>query len=180
MGSKLGLRAPLVGDSLSPLFTQAELEKFQQDQVLISQLRQFPVIMESSLVIPRQITIFQGLLKLEKVKFTDAINFTNTFFLNRVEATGIIIATDAKFSGSRFRDIVNFTDGFVGGKVLFENSIFFEKARLNHLQFLGEVKFQNSRFENVTNFHQSLFRKEANFQQVKWQDNVNFNECKLE
>ena len=180
IGSKLGLRAPLVGDSLSPLFTASELEQFQQDRVRISELRQFPIMMESSLVIPRQLTVFPGILKLEKARFTETINFTNTFFLNRIEATEIVVGNDVKFSGSRFRDLVNFTDGIVGDKVLFENSIFFDKARFNRLQFLGEVKFQNSRFEDVTNFHQSLFRKEANFKQVQWQDNVNFNECKFE
>ena len=80
IGSKLGLRAPLVGNSLSPLFTESELEQFQQDQSRISQVREFSVIMDNPLVVPRQLTIFHGFLKLENARFTDSLNFTNTFF----------------------------------------------------------------------------------------------------
>ena len=85
-GSNLGLRTPLYGQSLAPIFTPTELEQLQLDWHRLTQLKS----MSRSLVnpipaTPLQITVFRGPVKLVQTRFTGAVNFTNTFFLQPVQ-----------------------------------------------------------------------------------------------
>lgn len=171
--SKLGLRAPLYGQSLSPIFTDAEKGQLQRDRRRLARLS---TLSQSLLITPKenlpaptlQITVFRGPLKLAQTRFNGLADFTNTFFLNRVEAAGAQFPNGTDWTQARFSLPVSFASANFGREAQFRNSIFFAKADFNQVQFRGEVNFQGSEFQATANFGQSVFYQSANFTRGQW------------
>ena len=177
--AKLGLRAPLYGDSLSPIFTPNEKAQLQRDRRRLSRLstlsQSLLITSKESLQAPSaQITVFRGPIKLVQTRITGFADFTNTFFLNRMEAQGAQFPSGADWSQTRFSLPVSFTSANFGREALFRNDIFFGKAEFNQTQFRGEVSFQSSEFQATANFNQAAFYQLANFTRVQWQGNADF------
>ncbi|MGV0028940.1 pentapeptide repeat-containing protein [Phormidesmis priestleyi] len=177
--SKLGLRAPLYGNALSPIFTPAEKTQLQRDRRRLSRLSTLSQSLlltpkESLQVPPAQISVFRGPIKLVQSRLTGFADFTNTFFLNRMEAQGIQLPAGADWSQVRFSLPVSFASGNFGREAQFRNSIFFGKAEFSQVQFRGEVNFQSSEFLTTANFNRSVFYQPANFTRVQWHGNVDF------
>ncbi len=177
--AKLGLRAPLYGESLSPIFTPNEKAQLQRDRRRLSRLSTLSQSLlitskESSQAPSAQITVFRGPIKLVQTRITGFADFTNTFFLNRMEAQGAQFPSGADWSQTRFSLPVSFTNANFGREALFRNNIFFGKAEFNQTQFRGEVSFQSSEFQATANFNQAVFYQSANFTRVQWQGNADF------
>ncbi len=177
--AKLGLRAPLYGESLSPIFTPTEKAQLQRDRRRLSRLSTLSRSLlitskESSQAPSAQITVFRGPIKLVQTRVTGFADFTNTFFLNRLEAPGAQFPAGADWSQTRFSLPVSFTNANFGREALFRNNIFFGKADFNQAQFRGEVNFQSSEFQATANFNQAVFYQSANFGRVQWQGNADF------
>nr|WP_238393203.1 pentapeptide repeat-containing protein [Myxacorys almedinensis] len=179
--SKLGLRVPFYdGEALSPIFTpteQAQLKRDRRRLYRLSTLSQSLLITptkDTTLTAPLQITVFRGLLKLAQTRATGAADFSNTFFLNRVEAQGTQFPAGANLTQVRFSLPVSFASANFGRGVQFRSSIFFGKADFNQVQFQGEVNFQGSEFQATANFNQAVFDQPANFSRVQWQGNADF------
>ncbi len=177
--SQLGLRAPLYGQALSPIFTPAEQEQLQRDRRRLAQLGK---LSKSLLATPNvdpqaatlQITAFRGALKLNQTRFAGNADFTNTFFLNRVEASGVQFLQNSDWSQSRFSQISSFAGASFAKDARFRSSIFFAKADFDQTQFQGEVNFQSSEFQNTANFNRATFKQTANFSRIQWQGNADF------
>ncbi len=177
--SKLGLRAPLYGQSLSPIFTEAEKVQLQRDRRRLSRLS---TLSQSLLITPKenlpnaplQITVFRGPLKLTQTRFNGFADFTNTFFLNRVEASGLQCPNGTDWTQARFSLPASFASANFGREAQFRNSIFFAKADFNQVQFRGEVNFQGSEFQATTNFDQTVFYQAANFTRGQWLGTADF------
>lgn len=177
--SKLGLRTPLYGQSLSPVFTPIELAQLQRDRRRLSQLSK---LSQSLLIAPNlgteaaplQITVLRGNLKLVQTRFSGRADFANTFFLNRVEAQGALFAQIANWTQTRFSKPVSFAGAIFGREARFRNSIFFGKAEFSQGQFQDEANFQGSEFQETANFNQSIFQQVANFTRSQWQKNADF------
>lgn len=176
--SLLGLRAPLYGDSLSPIFTLAEQAQLKRDRRLLSQLS---TLSQSLLTpsggnqaVPLQITVFRGPLKMIQTRFMGAVDFTNTFFLNRLESQNAQFLQGCDYFQSRFSQASSFSGVMFARDVRFRSSIFFGKADFAQVQFQGEANFQSSEFQGTANFNQSTFQKPANFTRVQWQGNADF------
>ena len=177
--SKLGLRAPLYGQSLSPIFTEAEKVQLQRDRRRLSRLS---TLSQSLLITPKenlpgtplQITVFRGSLKLAQTRFNGFADFTNTFFLNRVAAAGLQCPNGTDWTQTRFSLPASFASANFGREAQFRNSIFFAKADFNQVQFRGEVNFQNSEFQGTANFDQSVFYQLANFTRGQWLSTADF------
>lgn len=176
--SLLGLRAPLYGDSLSPIFTPAEQEQLKRDRRLLSQLS---TLSQSLLTppggnqtVPLQITVFRGPLKMIQTRFMGAVDFTNTFFLNRLESQNAQFLQGCDYFQSRFSQTSSFSGAMFARDVRFRSSIFFGKADFAQVQFQGEANFQSSEFQGTANFNQSTFQKPANFTRVQWLGNADF------
>ncbi len=175
--SQLGLRAPLYGDSLSPIFTVAEQEQLKRDRRLLSQLS---TLSQSLLTTPNggtqplQITVFRGPLKLIQTRFLGPADFTNTFFLNRLETQSAQYLQGGDYFQSRFSQTASFSGAVFGRAARFRSSIFFGKAEFNQVQFQGDVNFQSSEFQATANFNQAAFQQAANFTRVQWQGNADF------
>lgn len=177
--SRLGLRTPLYGEALSPLFTPAELTQLQRDRRRLSQLSR---LSQSLLIAPNresqnaalQITVMRGVLKLVQTRFSDPADFANLFFLNRIEAQGVVFAQTTDWSQTRFSQPVSFAGGIFARDTRFRNSIFFARATFSQGQFQGSVTFQGSEFQGGAAFNQAAFQQSANFSRVQWQETVDF------
>ena len=177
--SQLGLRAPLFGQALSPIFSPAEQTQLQRDRRLLSRLS---TLSQSLLATPNlgnqnaplQITVFRGPLKLNQTRFLGLSDFSNTFFLNRVEAQGAQFTQGVDSSQARFSQIANFAGALFGRDARFRSSIFFNKVEFTQAQFQAPVTFQNSEFQATANFNQAIFQQTANFMRVQWQGNADF------
>ncbi len=177
--SQMGLRAPLFGEALSPIFTPAEQEQLRRDRRRLSRLSTLSQSLLSTPNLgtaeaPLQITVFRGPLKLTQTRFLGLVDFTNTFFLNRVDAQGAIFAQGVDSSQVRFSQVANFVGALFGRDARFRSNIFFSKAEFTQAQFQGSVTFQNTEFQATANFNQSIFLQPSNFMRVQWQGNADF------
>jgi uncharacterized protein YjbI with pentapeptide repeats len=179
IGSKLGLRSPLYGEALSPLLTPEEQQQLLRDPRQLSQ----PVPVPS-------VTVFRGSLKLLQTRFTGTVNFSNTFFLHRVEANGAIFSQEADWSEARWIRSVDFSDATFSRDVNFGGNLFFTKARFAKGQFRGIANFQGSVFASDAIFSQAQFEHLANlmrvqlqgladFTQVRWHDRALFSKSQF-
>jgi hypothetical protein len=177
--SQLGLRAPLYGQSLTPMFTPAEQEQLQRDRRLLSRLS---TLSQSLLATPDpatqtaslQITVFRAPLKLIQTQFNGKADFTKTFFLNRLEAQRAQFNQSTDWTQTRFSQTASFAGAIFAQEVRFRNSLFFAKAEFNQVGFQAIANFQGSEFQAAANFNQSVFQQPANFSRVQWQGNADF------
>ncbi|MDX2242051.1 MAG: pentapeptide repeat-containing protein [Leptolyngbyaceae cyanobacterium bins.302] len=175
----LGLRAPLYGQALSPIFSPTEQEQLQRDRRRLSQLGK---LSKSLLATPHpdtpgstlQITVFRGQLKLMQTQFGGNADFSNTFFLNRFEAQGVQFLQRTDWTQTRFSQSTSFAGATFVRDASFRNSIFFGKVGFDQAQFQAEVNFQSSEFQNTANFNRAVFEKNANFSRIQWQRNADF------
>ncbi len=178
--AKLGLRAPLQGDALSPLFSETEREQLQRDRRRLSQLRGLSRSLVDNAGVGNttqlQLTIFQGLLKLTHAYFSDPVNFSNTFFLDRVEAQGATFAAKTNWSETRFSQSANFTGASFADALNFRNSLFFKRVEFNSGQFRGNAVFGSATFEETGDFHNAQFQSFTDFSRTTWQGNADFSQ----
>jgi hypothetical protein len=169
--SDLGLQAPLYGQTLPPLFNEAEQAQLQRDRRRLSQLSQLSrSLLAQAQTAPLQITVLRGNLVLAQTRFEGFAAFTNTFFLNRVEADGAVFTQDTDWSETRFGQSASFTNAVFQREARFRSALFFDRTRFNQAQFWGNANFQNSEFQGVASFHQASFDQFANFSRIQWQD----------
>lgn len=173
---QLGLRAPLYGQSLSPIFTPTEQEQLKRDRRRLSQLRQLSRSLLADDLAPRelQLTIFRGPLRLVQTHFSGRVNFSNTFFLSQIEGQGAEFSQEIDWSQARFSQPVSFAGATFAQTAAFRNSIFFSKVNFNQARFIRSVNFQACEFQSTVNFYRALFQQPANFNRVEWQGNVDF------
>lgn len=178
-GSDLGLRTPLYGEALAPIFTPAELEQVQRDRRRFAQVKgRSRSFLGSVPAAPLEITVFRGPLKLVQTRFTGSVNFTNTFFLQPVEAQGAIFTQDADWTETRFSRDANLAGATFRRAASFRGSIFLTKAEFNQVQFQESAIFTGSTFENTANFNQAIFKQLANFSGVQWLGNADFSQVR--
>ncbi len=180
-GAALGLRSPLYGQALSPLFSPAEQEVLQRDRRRLSQLSQLSRLLLGTLP-PAigQIAVFRAPLNLMQTRFSGSVNFTNTFFLDRVEAQGAEFAQDADFSETRFSKGANFAAANFNRDARFRSSIFFAKAGFNQVLFQGIANFTSATFEESANFNQVVFKQPANFARSQYRQNADFSQSQYQ
>lgn len=175
-GRQLGLRAPLFGQALSPIFTPAEQAQLKRDRRRLTQLRQLSRSLLADDLAPRelQLTVLRGPLRLVQTRFDGRVDFSNTFFLNQVEAQGAEFNQEVDWSQARFSQPISFAGATFAQTAAFRSSIFFSKANFNQSRFIKSVNFQASEFQATANFYRSLFQQSANFSRVEWEGNVDF------
>ncbi|MCU0526977.1 MAG: pentapeptide repeat-containing protein [Elainella sp. Prado103] len=174
--SDLGVITPLYGQSL-PVFSPAEQEQLARDRRRLSQLSQLSrSLLIQSQVAPPQITVLRAPLTLVQTRFEGFVNFSNTFFLGRVEAQGATFSQDADWSTTRFSQSVNFANAVFQRSVRFRNALFFNRARFNQTQFQGSLNFQGSEFQAAANFNQAHFNQAVNLTRITWRETADFSQ----
>jgi len=186
VGSELGLRTPLYGQSLAPIFTPTQQEQIQRDyarQTLrqrrsLAQFKEPHSFLSPTLAAPSQITVFRGPLKLEQTHFMGSVNFANTFFLQPVAAQGTIFNQEADWTETRFSSGASWAGATFRRAASFRGSIFFAKAEFNQAQFQDGAIFSDSTFGDIANFVQASFKQVANFSRVQWLGNADFSQVR--
>lgn len=191
---RLSASVPLYSRNLSPLLSDREQQQLERDRRRISQLRQLSRTLLSELETPNtstlQVTVFRGKLRLVKTRFADTVNWTNTFFLDGVEAVGAAFGGDLNSAEARFSKPFRLTSGQIGGTARFRSSIFFESATFDRVQFGDRSQFNSVSFESAANFRQAQFDGRAEFEsskfvgaadfaQTDWGDRANFSRAKF-
>lgn len=179
VGNNLGLRLPLYGQALTPIFTPTQQSQLQRDRRRCAQKALSRSLLSSQPTAPSEITVFRGPLKLVQTYFTGSVEFTNTFFLQPVEAQGAIFAQDADWTETRFSSPVRFAGTTFRREVRFRGSSFFAKIDFSQAQFQESTFFTSSTFEDTANFNQAKFKQLANFNWVQWLGNVDFSQVRF-
>lgn len=173
--SALGVRVPLYGQTLSPIFSEAEQTQLKRDRRRLSQLSQLSrSLLIQTQAAPLQITVFRGPLRLVQTQFEGFLNFNNTFFLGPIEARGADFTQDVDWSEARFSQAATFVGATFRREARFRSAIFFDRASFNQAQFQGAATFQSSEFQATVNFSQAVFQQAANLTRVQWLGNADF------
>lgn len=173
-GTELGLRAPLYGDALLPLFPPEEQEQLQRDRSRLLRLSQLSRSLVGVAPESVQIAVFKAPVKLVQTRFTGSVHFNNTFFLDRLEAMGATFEKNADFSEARFSYPALFYSSIFADSAEFRGSIFFQKAGFNRVQFQQGANFQKSGFKTTGNFNQVKVSGTGNFSRTLWENNADF------
>ncbi|MEH2095997.1 MAG: pentapeptide repeat-containing protein [Nostoc sp.] len=183
VGSDLGLRTPLYAKAIAPIFTfteQQELERLRfvclESLVNSKDCRSLLGTKSSP---SSEIAVFRGVLKLVQTRFNGEIKFSNTFFLQSVDAQGATFLQSTNWTETRFGRPVSFSGGKFKQQSNFQGSIFFEKANFKQTQFQEFADFQGSIFENTANFNQATFKELAKFNSVQWRENADFSDVRF-
>jgi hypothetical protein len=182
--SKLGLRAPLYGQALSPIFSDAEKAQLQRDRrrlLQLSQLSRSLLIAPSTngeLTSPSQLTIFRGPVKVIQTRFEGVMNAANTFFLSRLEAQGAEFTKQADWLEARYSQTADFTGALFRADARFRSSIFLGKAGFSQAQFKGVTNFQGTEFRDTARFSQVSFQQTATFARTQWVGNADFSQTR--
>ncbi|MEH2438833.1 pentapeptide repeat-containing protein [Nostoc sp.] len=183
VGSDLGLRTPLYAKAIAPIFTfteQQELERLRfvclESLVNSKDCRSLLGTKSSP---SSEIAVFRGVLKLVQTRFNGEIKFSNTFFLQSVDAQGATFLQSTNWTETRFGRPVSFSGGKFKQPSNFQGSIFFEKANFKQTQFQEFADFQGSIFENTANFNQATFKELAKFNSVQWRENADFSDVRF-
>lgn len=173
--AKLGVRVPLSGQTLTSMLSPSEQSQLQRDRRRLYQLSRLSrSLLVQTQASPVQLTVFRGPLILVQTQFQGHVNFTNSFFLGRVESKGAVFEQDVDCSEARFSQSVNFAGVNFQRTLNCRNAIFFEATRFNQAQFQGLVNLQSSEFQTTASFHQAEFHQLANFNRIQWQGNTDF------
>ncbi|MBW4656359.1 MAG: pentapeptide repeat-containing protein [Kaiparowitsia implicata GSE-PSE-MK54-09C] len=173
--SRLGLRVPLYGEALSSTFTEAEQDQLRRDRRRLAQLSQ----LSRSLLLQRQslnltITVLRGPLRLDQARFEGVANFTNSFFLDALNAQGTCFAKTADFSDTRMSQSATFTGAEFREEARFRSTIFFKRASFSQVSFRDDVTFQGSTLKATANMSKATFAAIANFTRIAWEGNADF------
>ncbi len=178
--SQLGIATTLAEGALSSLITPTEQEQIKQYYPLSARVNQ-PI---------KTISVFRGILKLERTIFTATADFADSLFLQPVLATDTNFQQLAKFSNSIFGQTVDLSAANFNLDVNFDFSHFFQPTKFNLAQFQGVANFSNSNFEQsvefkeaifgqLTDFSRSVFWQPANFTKTIWRDRLLFSKSKF-
>ncbi|MFH7024358.1 MAG: pentapeptide repeat-containing protein [Heteroscytonema crispum UTEX LB 1556] len=187
IGSDLGLRTPLYAQAIAPIFTLTEQEQLERLRLVclesfalgLPSSRDCRSLLGKSTPSSSEISVFRGSLTLVQTRFTSEVQFSNTFFLQPVNAQGAIFIQPSNWTETRFSRPASFTDATFRQPSNFQGSIFFDKANFKQTQFQESVYFQDSTFVETANFNQANFKQLAKFNRVQWQGNVDFSNVRF-
>ena len=166
--SRLGLPTPLSKGALPVLLTAAEQQQIEQDIQFFSQAGEQI----------KTIAVFRGPLKLQGTNFWGNVDFSKSFFLQRLEITDTNFEQNSNWSESRFGRSTDFTRSVFNKEANFYGSHFFGPARFREIQFRGLAKFVRSRFEDEATFSQADFSQLADWNRCQWLKSVNFSQSR--
>ncbi|MEH1924375.1 pentapeptide repeat-containing protein [Nostoc sp.] len=182
VGSDLGLRTPLYAKAIAPIFTateQKELERLrfvclESLAIALPNSKDCRSLLGTESTPASEITVFRGVLTLVQTRFNGEVKFSNTFFLQSVDAQGATFLQPTNWTESRFARPVSFNSAIFKQPSNFQGSIFFEKTNFKKIKFQEFADFQGSIFEKIANFNQATFKQLVKFNSVHWQGNADF------
>ncbi|MHC5858929.1 pentapeptide repeat-containing protein [Nostoc sp.] len=191
VGSDLGLRTPLYAKAIAPIFTATEQKELERLRFVcleslamsttgyayaLPNSKDCRSLLGTESTPASEIAVFRGVLTLVQTRFNGEVKFSNTFFLQSVDAQGATFLQPTNWTESRFARPVSFTSANFKQPSNFQGSIFFEKANFKKIKFQEFADFQGSIFEKIANFNQAIFKQSAKFNSVQWQGNADFSD----
>lgn len=180
VGSDLGLRTSLYAQAIAPIFTATEKEELERLRFIclesLANSKDCRSLLGREPTPSSEIAVFRGVLKLVQTRFNGEMKFSNTFFLQSVDAQGATFLQSTNWAETRFGRPVSFSGTKFKQPSNFQGSIFFEKANFKQTQFQEFADFQGSIFEKIANFNQATFKQLAKFSSVQWQENADFSD----
>lgn len=166
---RLGIQTPLIEEALSG--TLSDLEKKQ-----LTKEPRFKTYSPTDIqdkFIPYT-TIIRGSLKLNHTQFTSPVNFSNIFFLQRVEAMGVDFAEKSNWHQTSFTHLADFSEANFQKEADFGESNFFAKAKFNKAKFQSNLDFRKSTFAESSSFMEATFNDLVDWTSSQWQGEGNF------
>ncbi|MEH2322799.1 MAG: pentapeptide repeat-containing protein [Nostoc sp.] len=192
VGSDLGLRTPLYAQVMSggkprgvyaSIFTATEQQELERLRFVclesLTNSKDCRSLLGTQSTPSSEIAVFRGVLTLMQTRFNGEMKFSNTFFLQSVDAQGATFLQSTNWVETRFARSVNFSGVKFKQPSNFQGSIFFEKANFKQTQFQEIADFQGSIFEKVANFNQASFKELAKFNSGQWRDNADFSDVRF-
>ncbi|WP_375505037.1 pentapeptide repeat-containing protein [uncultured Nostoc sp.] len=182
VGSDLGLRTPLYAQAIASIFTATEQQELERLRFVclesLTNSKDCRSLLGTSTP-SSEIAVFRGVLTLVQTRFNGEMKFSNTFFLQSVDAQGATFLQSTNWNETRFARPVNFNGAKFKQPSNFQGSIFFEKANFKQTQFQDTADFQGSIFEKTANFNQATFKQLAKFNSGQWRDNADFSNVRF-
>ncbi|WGV26002.1 pentapeptide repeat-containing protein [Halotia branconii] len=187
VGSDLGLRTPLYAQAIAPIFTAIEQEQLeslrsiclQSLAIALPNSKDCQSLLGTELTKSSEISVFRGALTLVQTRFTGEVQFSNTFFLQSVNAQEATFLQPTNWNETRFSRSFSFKNTTLRQLSNFHGSVFFNQANFKQTQFQETADFNGSIFVDTANFNQATFKKLAKFSNVQWQKNANFSNARF-
>lgn len=180
VGSDLGLRTPLYAQAIAPIFTATEQKELERLRFVclesLTNSKDCRSLLGTQSTPSSEIAVFRGVLTLMQTRFNGEMKFSNTFFLQSVDAQGATFLQSTNWAETRFGRPVSFSGAKFKQPSNFQGSIFFDKANFKQTQFQELADFQGSIFEKTANFNQATFKQLAKFNSGQWQENADFSD----
>ncbi|MGB3201406.1 MAG: pentapeptide repeat-containing protein [Nodosilinea sp.] len=172
---RLGQREPLYGDTLSSLLNEAGRAQLKRDRQRLLQLSR----LSQSLLIQgqgssQQIYLFKAPLVAVQTRFGGQVLGGDTFFLERVIASGAVFEQGLSLSGARFNRAINLSGADFRQGLQAKGSLFFDAARFDQSLFRTGANFQGAEFKSNANFSRAVLAGDLNFSRVQWQGVADF------
>ncbi len=162
--SRLGISTILSPEALPQNFTQTEQKIIESD----------PQFSAQSLDSMSSVILFRGSLKLNESKLTGKVNFSNTLFLQKIEAKQANFNQEINFNNADFGRKVDFSESVFKETANFNGTQFQEAVKFYQVQFLGEATFNYTQFKQAADFSEVVFNKVVNFSHTSWSDTSKF------
>ena len=183
VGSDLGLRTPLYAQAIASIFTATEQQELERLRFVclesLTNSKDCRSLLRTQSTPSSEIAVFRGVLTLVQTRFNGEMKFSNTFFLQSVDAQGATFLQSTNWAETRFARPVSFSGAKFKQPSNFQGSIFFEKANFKQTQFQETADFQGSIFEKTANFNQATFKQLAKFNSGQWRDNADFSNVRF-
>ncbi len=187
IGSDLGLRTTIYPQAISPTFTPSEQEQLQQlREICLKSLSiGFPSAKDCRSLLRQEPNIstvesvFRSALIMQQTRFNGTVQFTNTFFLQPVDAQGAVFNQSVNFTEARFGSTVSFSNASFRKDIQLTNSIFFNKVDLKQAQFQEAVYFQDSSFSLSVNFKDAIFGSLVRFNRARFGGNADLSQVRF-
>ncbi|BAU64147.1 hypothetical protein STA3757_15170 [Stanieria sp. NIES-3757] len=177
----LGISTRLAEGALSSLLNPLEQETIKEySQLSLQPGEQIPTV-----------NVIRGGLKFEQTEFTDQVDFTNSFCLQKIIASEArfgqesnwhhsIFVREIDFSNTRFQKEANFSYSNFGSKVKFVGGQFLAQANFNNSYFQNKLDFQSASFGELLDFNNSTFAKLVNLSKSNFKQRVIFIKSKFQ
>ncbi|MCW5315462.1 pentapeptide repeat-containing protein [Nostoc sp. KVJ3] len=183
VGSDLGLRTPLYAQAIAPIFTPTEQKELERLRLVclesLTNSKDCRSLLGTVSTPSSEIAVFRGVLTLVQTRFNGEMKFSNTFFLQSVDAQGATFLQFTNWTETRFGRPVSFSGAKFQQSSNFQGSIFFDRANFKQTQFQELADFQGSIFEKTASFNQATFKQLAKFNSGKWQENADFSDVRF-
>ncbi len=172
IGSKIGVRVPLLKETFWSIFSSDELKILTSKQSQLSLRSQSP---ENAAVTLPKITVIRGRLKCKDTEFQGNVDFKKAFFIRGLDAQEAVFSQKTNWSETIFNKVSNFNNAIFKDKSNFNQAIFLSPAKFDKTNFQAFINFEDSHFQEVS-FNQAHFQDFANFKSITFDGETDFSE----